>query len=290
MSENFDLTAVFENNRALFGNTRMEGEEAAADGETSQGTESSAPVGNAGGESTGVNPAWNEILSVLPDSLHPVVKPALEKWDTNYNNGIQKVHSEYEPYKAFKDGGYDPQTIQYALAILDKIENDPKSIYDALAEHNGWAEQGQNDSENPEYEPEGEVDPRILRAEQLAEAVAEYTMTQHQQQQEAAEDEALDAEIAGLLEENKLTEDPHVERFMLGLMLAGASAQDAMKEYLALTSEVATRPRANSTAPVVMGSGGGVPSGQISREQLRDKTTRKSLVAQMVANMNSDQP
>lgn len=290
MSENFDLATVFERNHALFGNIRMEGEETAGEtsgGETSQGT---STVDNAGGESTGVNPAWTEILGVIPDSLHAVVRPALEKWDKNYDNGIQKVHSEYEPYKVFKDGGYDPQTINYALAILDKIENDPREIYDALAEHNGWAEQGQTGEETQEYEPEGEVDPRLLRAEQLSEAVAEYVMHQNQQQQEAEEDAALNADITKYREEYKLTEDENVEEFMLGLMLAGASAEDAIKRYIAMTSAVATRPRANDAAPVVMGSGGGVPTGQISREMLRDKNTRRSLVAQMAASANQDQP
>src|SRR5678815_523547 len=101
------------------------------DGEETAGVEeTSAPVGNdsAQGESTGGNPAWQDILNVLPDSLHSTVKPALEKWDQGVQQRFQTVHSQYEPFKPFLDSGVDPQNINYALAILDKIENDPRSI------------------------------------------------------------------------------------------------------------------------------------------------------------------
>lgn len=255
--------------------------------DTSQGN-TPAPVDNGGGESTGGNPAWSEILGVLPDSLHPVVQPALEKWDRNYQNGIQKVHSDYAPWKQLTDAGYDPQTVQYALQVIDRLENDPRSIYDALAEHNGWAEQGQTDSDDESYDPSAEVDPRLLRAEQMSEAVAEYVMSQHQQQQQAQEDAALDAEISGLVEKHGLQDDPNIEKFALGMMLSGATAEQAFQAYIDMVGSVATRPRANDSAPVVLGSGGGVPSGQISREQLRDPKARKGLVQQLLHQANAN--
>lgn len=257
-----------------------------------EGGESALVDSSQGYEGTGTNeggnPAWNEILGVLPDSLHSVVKPALEKWDSNYREGISKVQSRYEPYREILDTGIEPQNLQYALALLDKIENDPRAIYDALAEHNGWAEnsgQGQPNSEiDPdEYDPENlPDDPRLLRAEQLSEAVAEYVMSQHQQQQEAEEDEALNQHISSLKEKHGIEEnDELVDRFIMGLMLAGASAEDAFDEYIKMTQGIATRPRANDGAPVVLG-GGGVPSTAINRDQLRDPKARRALVAQML--------
>jgi hypothetical protein len=284
MFESFDLDAVFAARRAEFGNMRMDSENAPEGGE-------SAPVDSSQGESTGTNeggnPAWNEILGVLPDSLHSVVKPALEKWDNNYRTGLSKVQSQYEPYKEILDTGIEPQNLQYALALLDKIENDPRSIYDALAEHNGWAEnsgQGQSEEIDPnEYDPENlPDDPRLLRAEQLAEAVAEYTMQQHQQQQEAQEDELLDQVISGLQEQHGIDpEDEVANKFIMGLMLAGATAEQAFEDYIGMTQQIVTRPRANDGAPVVLG-GGGVPSTAINRDQLRDPKARRALVAQML--------
>lgn len=249
--------------------------------ESSQGSQGT-------GTNEGGNPAWNEILGVLPDSLHSTVRPALEKWDTNYREGISKVQSQYEPYKEILDSGIEPQNLQYALALLDKIENDPRAIYDALAEHNGWAEnggQGQPNSEiDPnEYDPENlPEDPRLLRAEQLAEAVAEYTMQQHQQQTEAEEDAALEQHISSLKEQHGIDEnDETVDEFVMGLMLAGVPAEKAFEKYTALTQTVSTRPRANDSAPVVLG-GGGVPSTAIPRDQIRDPKARRALVAQML--------
>lgn len=290
MNTEFSLDSVFAARRAEFGDARMSleaGQESGGEsgGEISQGAEQ--PTGDSSG---GGNPAWDEILKTLPDGLHPVVRPALEKWDRNYQQGIQKVHSQYEPYKPFIEAGYDPQSIQYALTVLDKLENDPRSIYDSLGQYHGWAngEQGQPESELGEGE-EGEEgytpsdDPRLLRAEQLSEAVAQYVMEQHEQQQQAAEDEALDAEISQLKEKHGIGEDDEVaERFVMGLMLAGASAEEAFTEYTKMQSTVATRPRANSTAPAVLGSGGSVPSAQVPVSQLRTGQGRKALVAQIL--------
>lgn len=283
MFENFDLDAVFAARRAEFGNMRMDSEMSSEGGEA-------APVGNdsAQGESTGGNPAWQDILNVLPDSLHSTVKPALEKWDQGVQQRFQTVHSQYEPFKPFLESGVDPQNIEYALAILDKIENDPRSIYDALAEHNGWAEQqGQSESETfdaENYDPENlPDDPRLLRAEQLAEAVAEYTMNQHQEQLAAQEDAALDQHITSLKEQHGIAEDDQVaDRFVLGLMLAGATAEDAFTEYVNMQTNVATRPRPNDSAPTVLGNNGGVPSTAINRQQLQDPKARRALVAQML--------
>ncbi len=285
MSE-FNLETVFANRRAEFGDMRMSIEAGSEGGESAPVESSQGSEGT--GTNEGGNPAWNEILGVLPDSLHSTVRPALEKWDTNYREGISKVQSQYEPFKDILAQVDDPQTLQYALALLDKIENEPRSIYDALAEHNGWAEnsgQGQSNSEiDPnEYDPENlPDDPRLLRAEQLAEAVAEYTMQQHQAQTEAEEDAALEQHITSLKEQHNIAEDDEtVDRFVMGLMLAGAKAEEAFDEYIKLTQTVATRPRANDSAPIVLG-GGGVESSQISRDQIRDPKARRALVAQML--------
>jgi hypothetical protein len=250
-------------------------------GAETQGTEAASTESQA----TGVNPAWTEILNSLPDSLHSQVMPTLKKWDENYQQGIQKVHSQYEPYKAILDAGYDPQTLQYSLAVLQKLEEDPRAIYDALAEQNGWAvEQGQTESEDDEvYEPGEVLDPRITRAEQLSEAVAEYVMSQHQQQEEDEEDAALDAEINTLREKHGLPEDQIIDRFVMGLMLGGMSAEDAFQAYVDTQSSIATRPRAGDKAPIILGSGGGVPSSQITSDQIKNPQQRKALVAQMIA-------
>lgn len=251
-------------------------------GEVSQGeTQQESGTGNSG------NPAWSEILATIPDSLHNVVRPALEKWDRNYESGIQKVHSEYEPWKPLREAGYEPQTVQYALGLLNELENNPRAIYDALAEHNGWAaEQGQTDlaeTEEDEYTADTPDDPRIARAEELSEAVASYIMEQHQQQEAAQEDAALDAEIAELKEKHGIAEDDSAaERFVMGIMLAGASAEEAFDEYVKMQNAVATRPRANDGAPAILGSGGGVPSSQIPVSELSNPKNRRALVAQML--------
>lgn len=253
--------------------------------ETPQGQPSDTGTGDSG------NPAWNEILSTLPDSLHTVVRPALEKWDKNYQSGIQKVHSQYEPYKPLLDAGFDPQTIQYSLALLDKMENSPREIYDALAEHNGWTgEQGQPEPEVDEegYEPEIVSDPRLDRAEKLSEAVAEYIMDQQQKQEQAAEDAQLDTEIKSLQEKHGIDPgDKTADKLVMGLMLAGASPEQAFNEYIEMTQHIATRPKANDSAPIIMGTGG-VPRDAITSDQLKKPADRKALVANLLRQANQE--
>lgn len=258
---------------------------------TSNETPQGQPSENGTGESG--NPAWNEILGTLPDSLHPVVRPALEKWDKNYQSGIQKVHSQYEPYKPLLDAGFDPQTIQYSLALLDKMENSPREIYDALAEHNGWTgEQGQPEPEvdDTEYDPETtESNPRLDRAEKLSEAVAEYIMDQQQKQEQAAEDADLDTEITSLQEQHGIDPgDKTADKIVMGLMLAGATPEQAFNEYVEMTQQIATRPKANDNAPTVLSSGGGVPRSGITVDQLKKPSDRKALVANLLRQANQE--
>lgn len=264
----------------------MEGDETGTPvGDTAPSVEPSSTT-----EAPSGNPAWQEILGTLPDSLHSTVRPALEKWDTNYQQGIQKVHSQYEPYKEFIDAGFEPQTIQYALAILDKMENEPRTIYDSLGEHYGYAGgQGQPESDDADddYDADSPVDPRLERAEKMSEAVAEYVMQQHQQQQDAQEDAELDREINSLRTKHGIdAEDTVADKFVMGLMLAGASPEEAFNEYVGMQTQLATRARPNDSAPTVMGSGGGVPTTQIPVSELRDGKARRALVAQMIQQAN----
>jgi hypothetical protein len=287
VEDNFDLEAVFEARRAEFGNMRMDSENAGTEG--GQGPTDTAPT-NVGGEAdsqqepTGQNPAWNEILGVLPTSLHSQILPALQKWDQNYQQGISKVHSQYEPYKPIIEAGYEPENIGYAMQVLQILNEDPRQIYDALAEQNGWAvEQGQQLETDENYDGEVQPDPRLLRAEQMSEAVAEYVLQQHQEQQQAQEDAALDAEINGLKEKHGLANDTYVDQFVLAQMLAGTDANAAFEEYNKFRANLLQTPRAATSAPVVMGAGSGLPSSQITSEQLKDKGSRKNIVQQMLA-------
>ena len=50
--------------------------------------------GGSGQQEPKLNPAWNDLLSVVPDqNLQKLMIPKLQEWDKNFTQGIQKVHS-----------------------------------------------------------------------------------------------------------------------------------------------------------------------------------------------------
>src|SRR6266496_4647872 len=89
------------------------------------------------GGSDSINPAWNDLLEVVPSQLHSLVTPYLQKWDKNYQEGINKVHSQYEPYKSYIDNEIQPGQIDYALQLMQAIESRPAEVIKALQEWSG---------------------------------------------------------------------------------------------------------------------------------------------------------
>jgi len=245
------------------------------------------------GTGTGINPAWNELLGIMPTQLHPQMIPHLQKWDQGVQQQFQKVHSQYEPYKPFLDAQVDPQQIQYALQIMEHLNNNPRQIYDALAEFHGWNEQGQTEPNAPvteDYSDLGNIvdeDPRISQLNEQVELMrnimlAQYNeqqqaqMQQQQSQQEQQEDQALEEEFTTL----KSKYGEFDERYVLGLMAAGTSAEDAVKSYNELVEQTLQN-RPGNSAPRVLGGGGGVPSNAINHSSLSDEDRRRLVVQRL---------
>src|SRR5216117_1810141 len=63
------------------------------------------------------NPAWDGLLGKLPSQYHQAILEDLKSWDQNYNTGIQKVHSQYEPWKPFIENQVEPDEVNNALLV-----------------------------------------------------------------------------------------------------------------------------------------------------------------------------
>lgn len=252
-----------------------------------------------GQQQNGINPAWNELLGIMPTQLHPQLIPYLQKWDQGVQSLVQKVHSQYEPYKQFVDAQVDPQNIQYALQIMEHLNNNPRQIWDAMGQHYGWigeqgqpepqAAQQQNFTEN--YDDLGigtEEDPRIAQmAEQLElmrqAIVADWEQKQQQAQQQQLieqqqqEDQALEQELTSLREKY----GDYDEQYVLGLMGAGMEAEKAVQQYQQLTQQILQN-RPGNFAPTVLSGKGGIPSTAVDRRNMTGEQ-RRALVANMLA-------
>ncbi len=239
-----------------------------------------------GQQPTGINPAWQEFYGSAPEDVRDqYLTPAFQKWEQNVNNMVQKVHSEYEPWKPVMEQ-VDPQTASWAIQVANALNTDPKMVYEALGEWMGQQQQnngtspqnqqpglnpGQGQQPNPEDAP---WRPELDRVQEQNRLLTDYLRAQQQAQQAQQADAQLEQELSAVKKTYNL-QDRDMQ-FVLGLManqdMTTEAAAKAVAEYTG-----SFRPK-----PLIMGSGGGVPSNGVDPRKLDAKGT-KNLVIQMLA-------
>lgn len=249
---------------------------------------SEGPIGqeSLGGNEQGssgdsINPAWNDLLKIVPQELHSQVTPHLRKWDQGVQQRFQQIHDGYKPYKTFQDAGYDPSTIETALGILQSLNTEPRKIYDALAAYHGWAA-GEDTEQDPQQQiqQQEQESPENRHLRQQVDLLSNILLQQHSLSQQEQEDAALDDEL------NRLTDEygEFDERFVLGRIMAGQSPEDAVKEFHSFVNNVRTqRPR----SPQLLSSGGNVPQLQSNKPKPGQET--RNLVADMLKSVMENQ-
>jgi len=239
-----------------------------------------------GGEAPGLNPAWTEALSAIPEQFHQTLTPHFQQWDQSAQQRIEQANSQvkaFEGYQPFVDNGISPQDLEQAAQLAYMVQTDPLAVYNALQEAHGF---GSGETEGEEVDGEGEEaqtqnfqDPRFDQLQQGLDLVAQTILQQKQQETSQAADAKLDAEINELKQKYPAFD----EGYFLSLMANGASSEEAASAYQQLTQNILQQnPR--PFAPTVMGNSGGgtgLPSQAIDPTKLGDKE-RRALVAQMV--------
>lgn len=250
-------------------------------------------TGEQGQGQPGINPAWNEALSQLPQEFHSKVIPTFQKWDQNHTQGVQKVHSQYEPYKEFVDSGVDPEQIRIAMGITQLLETNPQAVYDALhadyGQHTqdggqmpqdyGFGEQGSSGEEYEGLPPE--FMQRFSSLEEQNNAMREILMQQHQSEQEKQEDAVLDGMYSDLAQRSEvfkeLNKDGRAEPFVNTLFMAGYNAEqaaEAFEDFIDSVRSYSNRPK----PPTILGSGGYMPERTVRPRDLSDKDANKLMV------------
>lgn len=246
-----------------------------------------------------INPAWNGLLSRVPQGLHGQILPELQQWDKNYNQGIQKVHSQYAAYKPFLDQNIDPNALNEGYLIRQALENDPLAVVQAMIQHyqlqlpteQGQQQPGEQESDEDEALYDVTQDPEFQRMKQMVELMGQHTLMTQQQQQEAQADAALDTLITQAQQKHgEFDEDWVLQK----LYFSGVdepteqdldAAIDAYKEHVSSIVQNYRSPSQN--APVIMGGGGGLPSQQTPVGQMTGKD-RRALIVQTLANLNAN--
>lgn len=242
-------------------------------------------------ESSG-NPSWKELYAVLPDSLHSLVAPVLEKWETGTQSQFTK-HAEqqksYEPYQQFVDDKIDPDQIAQALSVAQLIDTDPKAFMAQMQaffgeekEANPAPQDNKDDGENFEEEKyDFGNDPRFKQIKDQQDTIAGYLAQQVEQQEAAKNDALLTQDIDSLTKKyGEFDQD-----YVFGLALNGVDMEVAVKQYHALVEGIRSKPAADAGLPNILTPGGGVPSEQVSPADMNEDQ-RKALVMSILAQAN----
>lgn len=236
-------------------------------------------------DNSGHNPAWDEVLSVLPEQFHSVVTPHFQKWDSAANQRVESVNgqlSAFESYKPFVEHGISAEDVEQGIRLMYEVNNNPQSVYDALQKAYNFGQAPNaatpvaNNGESEE-EAEPNSDPRYNRLNEGLELVSRIVLNDAQAKQAAQADSALDSELNQLKE--KIGD--YDERYVLALMQSGLSAEQAGDAWAGLQQQFQPKPFAPSILSGNNGGGSGLPSNAIDPAKLSSKDTR-GLVAQML--------
>ena len=252
------------------------------------------PVVEPTSDDNGGNPAWKDLLDSVPDSLHHVITPHLQKWDKSVENRFQQLQqnsSVYEPYKEFVDQGVDPQSIQQAMAVMSMINDNPDQFFremqtfykdDPRFAQQQDNSQGQTESldlgdQQQQQQYNLENDPRFQTISQQQEIIANFLAGQVADQEAQQADSALDAEVKAL----QTKYGDFDEEYVFGLANAGVDIEVAVQRYQNLVTR-SRNPVPGKNLPNVVAPGGGIPSTAVDIGKMDRKDTR-ALIADFLS-------
>lgn len=243
------------------------------------------PVAEQPQEQQQTNPLWDELLSQIPQQFHNIVTPTLQKWDSNYTQGMQKVHSQYEPYKPFMEQQVDPAQLNEAMLVYQAMQDDPTTFIKAVQEfyklEQGQAQQVDQETGEEELPPFDITQlPEWQQQSQLLQTMAQAMLQQNEQAEEAAAEAQLEQEFEAAKQQFGNFDETWVAQHMY---LQGSNINDAVAAYKQFEQNIiAQHQRPGATAPVLMGSGGGLPSQQTPVSGMSSKE-RRAYIAQRLA-------
>lgn len=227
----------------------------------------------------GLGSEWNDIISGFPEDQRAILAPKLKERISGYETQLEAV----KPWQEFSKGGITPEHARTAVDVYSIIENNPRQVYDTLAQHlNITPAQAKEVVQELENDTTG--NPEIAALKQQVETLAQIALAQRQQESQSVQQAAADKEIENELSAlGKKYGDVDEEEIVMRMLQKNLTAEQAYQEYTNKVSELRkTRP-----APYIMGQGGTIPAKQIDVTKLDNKAT-KNLVAQMLDHANAE--
>jgi len=242
--------------------------------------DSAAPQQNSGG-----HPAWQEILTRVPESLHPSIRPTLEQWDRGVQERLQAVHAQYAPYQQFTQMPVDQ--LSAAVQLFNILNTQPELLYQELHGQFGQqVAQGQNaDEEFDPYAPQQVEDPRVSQIAQQQQMLMQQMQAAQDAQAQREADAWIDTRINEITSTFKARGiDPDMQ-YILGMAATIAGQNQGISHDVALNQAVqhyenalakfSTARTAVANAPQVIPPNGAVPSSNFDATKLSDDQRRK---------------
>lgn len=240
------------------------------------------------------HPAWKPILDAVPEEYHEALMPQLQEWDTGVSRKFQDIHDKYAAYEELED--YDPSDLKEAAEIYQQLVNDPAATWESIGRVFGLSPQetaqSASEAESGDFD-DLELPPALMaklakvdKQEQMLEMIAADLQGRNVAEEEAEEDAALEEYLEELAEEYGAFD----EDYIVTLLAAGIDGDEAIARYQELVGEANAEQVAEvessdsrTSAPRIMSSSGGVPSGSgnPNLSKLSDQDT-KGLVAEIL--------
>lgn len=233
------------------------------------------------------DPPYKAQLDALPESVRVLVEPQFKEWDKQVQERFTAQSAKLDPWKDLIDNA-DPETVTQALQLAQFMDAEPQKLVDALIDNYGLtktqAQQVVTDSQTVTPDPELEGIPQAVldklakvdSMEQAMQVMANHLNSQQQSTQAASAQAQLDQELTRLKDAYGEFDMDYV---LTKTVANGGDAEAAVKAYIALVPPVKTE----TTAPTVIGGGGGAPAGEeVDMSKLSAKE-RKALVIDILA-------
>lgn len=267
------------------------------------------PVGNesgsestteTAGESTGINPSWNEALELLPDEyLRNKVTPVFQKWDENNNKRFTELQTRYQPYQELVDNNVEFDRIKAAFEFQNRVASNPEETFKALAGHLGYdvesfVKAGENNSDPDGIDPDDAEDPRLAELRKTQEGMLNLLAQREYEKQEQARVEQetqwfeeTKSELNRLTEKYGEFDKNRVVRESLAIAEQTGKAVDfeAGVRSLAEFARTAFKNSASAKAPGVFSGNGSLASGRLDTKNMSEKE-QEDYVVKRLAQLN----
>lgn len=225
------------------------------------------------------NPKWESALSQVPPEYHAKLAPELANWD----RGVQRRFQEIAPWKDVMGSGMTPETVQQAIVLARSIQEDPRGVYDSMAQHYNFqqAVAAHQDAEE-QLEEMNPWEPGFKELKGQVEMLGKVILANYEKEQAKAQAQQEDAALDKQMREAAQKYGPAWnEQTALKLIQGFDSVDEAYNFFLQGGRQQASP----NPAPRVMGTGSAFPQlGNKNPADLSDNE-RTGLIAQMIEDI-----